>query len=258
MPAMTQKNKISSLVIAKNEELNIKRCIESQLKCIDEILILIDEESNDNTLNIVKNYDLVKYHIVEWEGYAVTKQKGLELVENDWVLWIDADEAITPSLEEEIIRLKSVGFTYSAYDVARRAYFLGKWIKHSGWYPSRVVRLFDKNRARFLNKEVHEELVTDGNIGNLKNDLDHFTDPDIKHYFKKFNLYTGLAAEDLFKAGKKARLSDIFFRPLFLFVKMYIIRLGLLDGFHGFVLAVFSAAYVFVKYTKLWELEKNK
>ncbi len=250
--------KISSIIIAKNEELNIRRCIESQLKCIDEIIIIIDEDSSDKTLEIIQTFPGVKYYILKWKGYAETKQYAVSLTSNDWVLWIDADEELTHGLSEEIIEFKNKSPEYTAYSIPRKAFFLGKWIEHSGWYPGRVTRIFDKNEVMFNEKDVHENLVVKGEIGELNHDINHYTDPSINHYFVKFNKYTTLAAEELFNNGKTSTISDLILRPLFIFIKMYIIRKGFLDGMQGFILAVFSSAYVFTKYCKLWELSKNK
>lgn len=249
--------KLSSIIIAKNEETNIRKCIESQLECIDEIIIIIDSKTTDNTKEIALEFEKVKIEISEWLGYSKTKQYAISKTSNDWVLWIDADEEITQELNEELIEFKKQETEYSAYQVARRAFFLNKWIKHSGWYPGYVTRLFNKNKANFIEKEVHEHLIVDGKIGKLNNDLNHFTDPNINHYFEKFNRYTSLAAFELFNKNKNATLSDILARPLFLFLKMYIFRKGFLDGFHGLILALFSAFYVFVKYSKLWEKQNS-
>ncbi len=251
--------KISSIIIAKNEEANIKRCIESQLECIDEIVLLIDSETTDRTKEIASNYEKVKAEVTEWQGYAMTKQKAVDKTSHDWVLWIDADEEITHELCMEINRVKENDeLSVSAFDIARRAYFLGKWIKHSGWYPGRVTRLFNKKFASFNKNKVHEGLVVKGEIGNLKNDLNHYTDPDIYHYYEKFNIYTTLAAEELDAKGRKASFKDLVIRPIFLFFKMYILRAGFLDGKEGFILSVFSANYVFTKYAKLIELNKKR
>ncbi len=255
---MENQIKISSVILAKNEEKNISRCIESQLECIDEIIVLVDKSSNDNTLEIIKSFPKVKYEITEWQGYAKTKQYGVNKAENDWIFWIDADEVITDELCDELNEFKKTAPDHQAYAVARKAYFLGKWIKHSSWYPGYVTRLFNKSNAYFNSNEVHEGLVVKGSTGKLKNDLEHYTDPDIKHYFEKFNRYTTLAAEELFRANKKASLSDLLFRPFFIFIKMYFIKKGFLDGLHGFILAVFSSVYVFTKYAKLWELQNKK
>ena len=246
--------KLSSIIIAKNEEKNIERCIKSQLNCIDEIVVLVDKDSNDRTMEIVKNFENLKYEITEWMGYAKTKQQAVGLTSNDWILWIDADEAITKNLFEELNQFKNNTHKHAAYSVPRKAFFLGKWIKHSGWYPGRVVRLFNKNKVKFDERNVHEQLIYQGESGQLKSDLEHYTDPNIFHYFEKFNRYTSLAAKELVEGNYSFSLIDILLRPLSIFIKMFFIKRGFLDGIHGFILAVFSSLYVFTKYAKLWEL----
>jgi glycosyltransferase involved in cell wall biosynthesis len=250
--------KLSSIVIAKNEESNIRRCIESQLDCIDEIIVLIDESTTDRTIEIAKSYPAIKFEIVKWRGYAETKTYGISIAGNNWIFWIDADEAITPELSEEVKEFKKSVPSFTAYSIPRKAYFLGKWIKHSGWYPGRVTRLFNRNEVRFNNYSVHEQLEVEGITGKLRHDLEHYTDPSIHHYFEKYNRYTSLAANELYKTGKNFYFSDILLRPAGIFLKMYFLKAGFLDGIHGFMLAVFSSSYVFTKYCKLWELEKTK
>ncbi len=252
-------HKISSIIIAKNEAENIGRCIESQLNCIDEIILIVDSQTTDNTAEIAGKFENVKIEITDWKGYSATKQFAVEKATNQWIFWIDADEEVTPELCDELNEWKKSGEEkFSAYKVARRAFFLGRWIKHSGWYPGRVTRLFNKHKARFNDNQVHEGLQVEGAIANLKNDLNHYTDPDIEHYYEKFNRYTSLAAEEMFKAGKTSALSDLIIRPLFLFFKMYILKKGFLDGKEGFMLAVFSSNYVFTKYAKLTEMNKTR
>ncbi len=250
--------KLSSIIIAKDEENNIARCIESQLNCVDEIIVLVDNSTRDKTFEIAKSYQKVKCELVLWMGYAKTKQYAVSLTTNNWILWIDADEVLTSELSDELNTLKNSNLNSSAYSIPRIANFLGRWIKHSGWYPGRVTRLFNKNNATFSENHVHEELIINGNVGQLRNDILHYTDPSIKHYFKKFNAYTSLAAEELNKTGKQFKLTDILLRPFFIFIKMYIIKFGYLDGLQGFMLAVFSSAYVFTKYCKFWELKNRK
>lgn len=254
---MPEELKISSIVIAKNEELNIKRCIESQLDVIDDIVVIVDSNTTDKTFEISSLYQKVSCEVAEWKGYAGSKNYAVSKTKYDWILWIDADEELTDELKHELNQFKKNVPVKNAYSVARRAYFLGRWIKHSGWYPSRVLRLFNKNFAKFNDKEVHENLTVVGSTGELKHDLNHYTDPSIEHYFKKFNSYTTLAAHDLHKGGKTVTMNDIIFRPLFIFFKMYIFKRGFLDGLHGFILAVFSSLYVFTKYAKLWELNRS-
>ncbi|KAF0152977.1 MAG: glycosyl transferase family 2 [Ignavibacteria bacterium] len=250
--------KLSAIIIAKNEEKNLEVCLKSMIEVFDDIVVIVDSSTTDNTLTVASKYQIVNCEVRQWQGYALAKSYAVSKTKHDWVFWIDADEELTKELADELIQLKQSSPRYNCYNVARRAYFLGKWIKHSGWYPARVKRFFNKNYILFDDKQVHEGLIVNGEIGSLKYDLNHYTDPSIEHYFIKFNLYTSLAAKELFSKKRKAKLSDILFRPLFLFLKMYIFKRGFLDGLHGFILAIFSSVYVFAKYSKLWELNRNK
>lgn len=251
-------NKLSAIIIAKNEESNIGRCLNSMLNVIDDVVVIVDSTTNDKTFEIASKYEFVQCEIVKWLGYAKSKKYALSKTKYNWVFWVDADEELTEKLVVELNEFKKSQPEYSCYDVARRAYFLGKWIKHSGWYPARIKRLFDKNKVWFDEKDVHEGLVVEGTIGHLNHDLNHYTDPNIEHYFNKYNIYTTLAANELAKKGRNASLLDILLRPVFLFIKMYIFKLGFMDGLHGYILAKFSSSYVFTKYVKLWELKKIK
>jgi glycosyltransferase involved in cell wall biosynthesis len=241
---------LSVIVITKNEAHNIEECLKS-VSWADDIII-VDAESTDDTVEKAKQY-AGKIFIQPWMGFAAAKQFGLTQAKNTWVLWLDADERVMPELALEIQTLVESNPTKAAFTVGRRAYFLGRWIKHSGWYPGRVARLFNKEKAKFNTASVHEGLDVQGEIGMLQNDLLHFTDPNIEHYFSKYNRYTTLAANELFKKNKHASLLDLLIRPFWMFLKMYILRLGMLDGVQGFILAVFSSSYVFTKYAKLWE-----
>lgn len=245
--------KISAIVIAKNEEKNITRCIKSLEEIADEIFVLLDSSSTDKTEEIIKSFPNVKFEKKEWLGFAGAKEYALTKINNNWVFWIDADEEVTPELSNEIKSMKKSGFTCDGYSVARRAYFLGRWIKHSGWYPGRVVRLFNKEKVTIKKNLVHEGLSINGKVCMLKNDLNHYTDPNIHHYFEKYNNYTTLAAEELFEKRKNFSIWDLILRPPLLFLKMYFFKLGFLDGIQGFILAFFSSSYVFTKYAKLWE-----
>lgn len=245
--------KLSVITLALNEEHNIADCLES-VRWADEIIV-VDSGSTDNTVAIATRYTPIVLQ-VEWQGYGATKNLAMQKASGDWILWLDADERVPPTLAAEIREILQKDDTNThGYEVARRAYFLGKWIRHSGWYPGRVTRLFRKAYARFTETLVHEQIVVDGPIGRLRHDLLHFTDPNLEHYFSKFNRYTTLAARDLWAAGRRSSLYDLLVRPAFVFVKMYILRRGFLDGMHGFILCVASACYVFAKYAKLWELE---
>ncbi len=145
-----------------------------------------------------------------------------------------------------------------AYSVARRAYFLGKWIKHCGWYPVRVVRLLRRSSGRFGERLVHERVIVAGTVGQLKNDLLHYTDPDLQQYFRKLNQDSSLAAEQLRLEGKRCSAYDLLIPPAFEFLKTYILTSGFLDGMRGFILSVLSSFYVLAKYAKLWDYRDNQ
>lgn len=243
---------LSVIVITKNESQNIAACLES-VRWADEIIV-VDAESSDETVTIAQQFTQ-KVFVQPWHGFAAAKQFAVEQTTNEWILWLDADERVLPELATEIQEVVKSNPSHAAFTVARRAYFLGRWIKHSGWYPGRVARLFHKQRASFNSAPVHEGLVINGTVGELRHDLLHFTDPSIYHYFEKYNRYTSLAADELHAKGKHFRPHNVLLRPIWQFIRMYFIRLGFLDGVQGLLLALFSSSYVFTKYAKLWEKE---
>ncbi len=245
---------LSVITLTKNEEHNIAECLES-VRWADQIIV-IDSGSTDRTVEIARRYTDCIYEMA-WAGYGEMKNIALSKATQDWVLWIDADERVPADLGEEIRSVMTGnGQEHAGYEVARRAFFLGKWIRHCGWYPGYVTRLFRRERARFSVSRVHERLELEGATGRLENDLLHFTDRNLHHYFSKFNRYTSLAAEDLAEEGRAFSFYDVVVRPPFLFLKMYLFRLGFLDGMRGLILSFASASYVFVKYAKLWELRR--
>ena len=244
-------SKLSVVVITKNEENNVRECLDS-VSWADEIVV-VDAGSSDRTIDIVKEYTN-KVYSRPWDGYGAAKNYGLTQCSGEWVLSIDADERVTPELRVEI--LENLGIDnqkISAFSMPRRANFLGKWIYHCGWYPGRITRIFRRSKGRFTEEKVHERLEIEGLIIPLKSDLLHYTDPDLKNYFNKFNKYTSLAAEELMDRGKKYSLVKLIVNPMWIFFRMYILKRGFLDGIPGFILCVLSANYVFTKYAKLWE-----
>ncbi|HVN47909.1 MAG TPA: glycosyltransferase family 2 protein [Bacteroidota bacterium] len=248
-------HKLSVIIITKNEEQNIRACLES-VRWADEI-VMVDSYSTDNTIAIAKEFN-VKIFQRDWDGFGAAKNFAMSQSVGEWILWLDADERVTPELREEILSVLALEHSpYAAYSMPRRANFLGAWINHCGWYPGRVERLFKKFAGKISATKVHEHLEIDGAIGAFKNNLLHYTDPDLFHYYEKYNRYTTLAAEELADRGKKFHLSTLLFNPVWIFIKMYFIRLGFLDGIPGLILCVCSANYVFTKYAKHWELSKQ-
>ncbi len=244
--------KLSVIVITRNEERNLAECL-STAEWADEIVV-VDSASEDKTVEIARRFTK-KVYARPWEGYAAAKNFALKKCTGDWVLWIDADERLTKELVDEIqAKVSKEDEPLVAFEFPRKAYFLGRWIKHCGWYPGYVVRLFRRNAGLFSDSKVHEYLEVNGKVGRLQHDLLHYTDPNLWHYFEKFNRYTTLAAEGLADGGSRFRLSQLLVHPGWVFIRMYIIKRGFLDGVEGFILSVLSSCYVFTKYAKLWEL----
>jgi glycosyltransferase involved in cell wall biosynthesis len=243
--------KISAIIITYNEEKNIRRCL-SGLDWVDEIVV-VDSHSMDDTKKIASEFTQRIFDI-KWEGFGKAKDFAKDKASHQWILSVDADELVTPDLKEEIQKITESEDSVSGYYIPRKSNFLGKWINHGGWYPDYVLRLFRKDKAKFSHSMVHEKVQVEGKTGYLKKDLLHYTDPNFDHYLEKLNRYTSLSAEELFGEGEKAKVSDLIFRPLATFFKMYLMKRGFLDGLSGFILAVCSAFHVFSKYVKLRHL----
>ena len=246
---------VSVILITYNEEENIEACLQS-VAWADEIIV-VDSKSRDRTVEIARRFTP---HVIssEWMGYSSNKNLALEHATCDWVLWIDADERVPEELAREIRELVEANPPENGFEVARKAFFLGRWIKHCGWYPGWVLRLFRRGTARFTDQKVHEGLVLEGERGRLRHALLHYTDNSLEHYLWKFNRYTSYAAEELAEKGRRAGALTILLRPLHTFVRMYFLKLGFLDGVEGLMLCLLSAGYVAAKYAKLWELGYRK
>ena len=248
-------SKISAVVIAYNEEKNIRRCLES-ISWADEI-VLVDSYSQDRTKEIASAFTN-KIYDVECEGFGRKKGFARSKAAHNWILSIDADEVVSERLREEIKVIVREDKALDGYYIPRLSNFLGKWIRYGGWYPDYVLRLFRKDKARFDQSLVHEKLILEGKTGHLKNELLHYTDPTISHYLLKMDRYTTLGAKMLLSQGKATTLFDILFRPPAVFLKMFIIKFGFLDGWYGFLLAILSSFHVLVKYVKLWYFRKPR
>jgi len=247
---------VSVIVITKNEERNIRDCLMT-VRWADEIVV-VDAGSTDRTVEAAREFTS-KIFVRPWDGYGAAKNFALSQCVSEWVLWLDADERVTDGLQKEIRQaLASVPAEVAGFSVPRLAMFLGRWIRHCGWYPGRVIRLFRKPGARFSEERVHERLYLEGQVELLHSDLLHYTDPDLTHYYEKYNRYTSLAAEELAERGVRFRILSLIVRPWWVFVRMYFLRLGFLDGIAGLILCKASAAYVFTKYAKLWERQMSR
>jgi len=239
--------KISAAIITYNEERNIARAIES-LRCCDEIVV-IDSGSTDRTVELALNHGA---RIVEtyWRGYAAQKNFASEACENEWVLSIDADEALSESLEGEIWHLKKSGPTCDSYTMPRLAQYLGRWILHSGWYPDRKVRLFHRKKAKWVGDYVHESVEVQGTIGHLETNLLHYTCDSLSEHLRTMDRYTTLAAEQLVDQKTPIGWRKTALDPAWTFFKTYILQRGFLDGPEGLAIAYMAAIYTFLKYAK--------
>jgi len=239
--------KITATIITLNEERNIARAIES-LRCADEILI-VDSGSSDRTIELAQNLGV---RVIEagWRGYAAQKNWAAEQASHDWILSLDADEALSEALEAEIWNLKKTGPRFDAYTMPRLARYLGRWILHSGWHPDRKLRLYLRQKATWVGEFLHESVRVDGRIGHLESNILHFTCDSLSEHLKTLDRYTTLAAQEIVARKVKVSLLRLIFEPLWTFVKTYFIRRGFLDGLEGLTIAYMAAFYTFLKYSK--------
>lgn len=247
--------KITATIITYNEERNIARAMES-LRCCDEIVV-VDSGSSDRTAEIADKLGAV---VIEspWGGYARQKNYASDRAGNDWILSIDADEALSEALEGEIWQLKKHGPAYDAYTMPRLAQYLGRWILHSGWYPDRKVRLYNRHKAKWVGEFVHESVSVEGRTGHLESDLLHFTCDSLSEHLKTMDRYTTLAAEQLVSQSRKVGYRHLLLDPLWTFWNTWLFRRGFLDGPEGLAIAWMAALYNFVKYAKARDMSPRR
>lgn len=243
-------NRLSVIIITLNEEKNIGRCLES-VRWADEI-VLVDSCSTDKTLDAARPFS-PKVFQREFDNFASQKNYALEKANFGWVLSLDADEVVERDLKEEIRARLSSAEAPDGYYIPRRNYFLGKELRRGGIGKDLQLRLFRKDKARFANL-VHERVALDGKAETLRNPIYHYSFETLDDYFRKFRQYTTLEAVLLKEENKKVSFLDIYFKPCLKFIYTYFVRLGILDGFKGFLFYALSSLYMaekFIKYKKL-------
>jgi glycosyltransferase involved in cell wall biosynthesis len=247
--------KISATIITLNEERNIERCIRSLIPAADEIIVL-DSFSNDRTETICKELN-VRFEKRKWEGYSASKNYLNGLAQFDYILSIDADEALDEELQKAIRKIKDEP-NPQVYSLNRITNYCGKWIKHSGWYPDIKVRLFPKDGSRWTGEFVHEELEYPKNLEviQLKGHLEHYSYYNFVEHRERADKYSVLTAKKMNKAGKKASIAKPWLSGFGRFVSMYLIKGGFLDGYMGFKIAQISAQSNVFKYKELRRLNK--
>lgn len=246
--------KISVTVRTFNEEENLRDCLES-VTWADEILV-VDSCSTDGTVAIAREYT-DNVIVRPWAGHIATSQFATDQARNLWVLSVDADERISPELRDEILSLDLENTPHDAFDMPRLHWFMGRWIRHSGWYPDRNIRLYRKDRCYWDGYAPHDKVQVPGSLCRLKGDLYHFIYRDLAHFAATKNSYSTLSAEDHLRSGRNSTIVHFTLRPLWTFFDRYFIRLGILDGLPGYVISVMEAHCVFMKYLKLWALKKG-
>ncbi len=239
---------LSATIITHNESANIARAIRS-LSCADDVVV-IDAGSTDDTRDIAAGLGArVISH--SWEGFAAQKNFASSQARHDWVLSLDADEELNPTAQAAVREWKRSEPGAAGYQFARRAQYLGRWILHSGWYPDCKLRLFDRRQGRWQGAYVHESVVVDGLVATLPGEILHYTYGSIEDHLNRMEFYTDLAAREWLERGKSVGFLRRQLAPPWVFFFTYFLRLGVLDGYQGFLIARMAARYVSKKYDKV-------
>jgi len=244
--------KLSVCIITRNEAANIVDCLRS-VSFADEILVL-DSGSTDETVALARAEGAHVQISQDWPGFGRQKNRALDLAQGEWVLSLDADERVTPELAREIQAVLASP-SHDAFDMPRLSSFCGRFIRHSGWWPDRVLRLFRRGKARFTDAMVHERVVPQGSVGRLDAHLVHYTYPTLDSALTKMNRYSSDAALAMHARGRRASLASAIGHGMWTFIRIYLLRRGFLDGRHGFVLACVAAMGSFSRYAKLMFLD---
>ena len=239
---------VSAAIITRDTGPALDRCL-ATLDFCDEILVL-DQQSTDQTAAICARHG-ARLEQTEWLGFGPTKQKAVDLCRNRWVLSIDSDELVTPELRAAILALPDQPDP-AAFAVNRLSRFLGHWVRHGGWHPDWIVRLFDRERGGFDSKPVHEAIHTEGAVARLDGLLHHDAYQSLEQYIAKLDRYTTAAADELHEQGRRCGPAGAVLRSQAAFWRMWLLQGGILDGWVGTVLCNCSAFYVLSKYVKLW------
>ncbi len=241
--------RLSVIVITKNEEAHIQACLES-VAFADEIIV-VDSGSTDRTVEIARALGAKVTVTSDWPGFGPQKNRALDLASGQWVLSIDADERVTPELAKTILQeLDQPRAT--AYRIARLSEFAGRWIRHSGWWPDRVLRLFQRGTARFKDVKVHESVQTDRPVAILNGHFLHYPYASLEAFITKINVYSTEAALQMQARGKTTSVPGIAGHAIWTFARHYVVRRGFLDGSQGFILACMAASGSLFRYSKLW------
>ncbi len=247
---------LSVIIIAKNAEATIRRCLES-IAWADEIVV-VEHGSTDRTVDICRGSGAKVHQTPDWPGFGPQKNRALDLARGDWVLSLDADEWVTPELRAEIGRTIASPGGNAAFKIPRRSSFCGRFMRHSGWWPDYVTRLFRRGTSRFSDALVHEKIIASGAVGTIAQPILHETITDLEQVLAKINMYSTSSAAMFYRQGRRASLGTALLHGGWTFVSTYFLRLGFLDGREGFMLAVANAEGTYYRYLKLMLLGKDQ
>jgi glycosyltransferase involved in cell wall biosynthesis len=244
--------KVSVTVITLNEAANLAACLDS-VRWADEIVV-VDSGSTDDTVAIARRYT---DHVVvtAWPGYVAQKNAAAARAGHDWILSLDADERVSPALATELRAILAGPEPAAAgFRLPRVTFHLGRWIRATDWFPDYQLRLYDRRRARWTGRHVHESVKADGAVADLRGELQHYAYRDIAHHLRTMDRYTTLAARQMHEDGRRASWVDLTLHPVAAFLRNYLLRRGFTLGMAGLVISLMNAGYVGLKYAKLWEL----
>jgi glycosyltransferase involved in cell wall biosynthesis len=244
-------SEVSVIIISLNQEDNIVPCLETVQWADD--LVIVDSGSQDRTLELARGFT-ERIFTINWPGFGAAKNYALDQVRGDWVFSLDTDERVSEALRDEILSVAQAGSHFAGYRMPRKNYFGDRWVKRLGWYPDYTLRLFRRGNGRFRERAVHEEVLVNGPVGFLQNPLDHYSYDSVSDYIARQDRYALLAAQEMLRDGRRPRAGELFWRPLSHFLKLYVLRLGFLEGRLGYTLALLSSLYNFLKYYYLREL----
>ena len=247
---------LSVILITRNEEANLADCLAS-LEGIAEQIVVVDTNSSDRTLEIARNYGAVVGQPADWPGFGPQKNRALELATGDWVLSLDADERLTPALRSEILTAIHHSAHVDCFAIPRLSWYCGRFIRHSGWSPDYVDRLFRRGTARFSDDLVHERLIPNGPVAKLENPMLHFSFMNFSQVLQKIDLYSTASAEQAFAKGRRSNPLKAMLHGIWAFIRTYFIRAGFLDGYEGLALAISNAEGSYYRYMKIWLIQNQ-
>lgn len=245
---------VSLVVVTLNEEANIERCLRSVPFASD--IVVVDSFSTDRTAEIAQKLGANVLQ-EKWRGYGPQKAFAVSKAKNDWILSLDADEALSPELQKEILEKFQSLNPEVGYEIPRRSYHLGRWIHHGGWYPDAQLRLFNRQHSNWSQDALHEKVQVKSKE-RLKQDMLHWVFEDLSDQVLTNDKYSSLGAGNLAKSGKGFSLAKLIFKPWTKFVECYFLKRGFLDGLPGFIIAVGAAYSIFLRHAKLWEIKMKK